>query len=127
MIDHILVPGWIAGEKDRDIRSRAGELLHRVGLGHRAGDGVQQLSGGEMQRVALCRALLLRPALLLADEPTGNLDDENARRVMDLLTELVSAEESALVYATHSRSMAASADEVWHMHSGVLDGPVEHG
>ena len=123
--DNVMLPGWIAGRRGPETTSRAADLLDRVGLGGRAGDSVQKLSGGEMQRVALCRALLLRPALLLADEPTGNLDDENGRRVMDLLTELVIAEGSALVFATHSRRMAAGADEVWRMHSGVLDGPVE--
>jgi ABC-type lipoprotein export system ATPase subunit len=121
--DNIMLPGWISGRRDRETGQRADDLLERVGLLPRAGDSVQKLSGGEMQRVALCRALLLRPALLLADEPTGNLDDENGRRVMDLLTELVAAEGSSLVFATHSRSMAACADEVWRMHSGVLDRP----
>jgi putative ABC transport system ATP-binding protein len=123
--DNVMLPGWISGRRDRETRRRAEELLDRVGLLPRAGDSVQKLSGGEMQRVALCRALLLRPALLLADEPTGNLDDENGRKVMDLLTELVAAEGSSLVFATHSRSMAAVADEVWRMHSGVLDRPQE--
>ncbi len=122
--DNVLLPAWIAGRREPAMARRAGSLLERVGLAPRAGDSVQKLSGGEMQRVALCRALLLQPALLLADEPTGNLDDENGRRVMELLTGLVADEGSTLVFATHSRSMAACADEVWRMHSGVLEGPV---
>ena len=123
--DNVLLPGWIAGHKGRETDRRAADLLDRVGLGPRAAGSVRKLSGGEMQRVALCRALLLRPALLLADEPTGNLDDENGQRVMTLLADLVAAEGSTLVFATHSRRMAASADQVWRMNSGVLEGPVD--
>jgi ABC-type lipoprotein export system ATPase subunit len=74
-----------------------------------------------MQRVALCRALLRRPPLLLADEPTGNLDDENGRRVMELLLSLSRDEGRALLYVTHSREMAALADEARHLHAGVLE------
>jgi ABC-type lipoprotein export system ATPase subunit len=74
-----------------------------------------------MQRVALCRALLRRPRLLLADEPTGNLDEENGQRVMELLLRLCRDEGSALVYVTHSRELAALADETWRLHSGVLE------
>jgi ABC-type lipoprotein export system ATPase subunit len=93
----------------------------RVGRAGRPRDTIDRLSGGEMQRVALCRALLRRPRLLLADEPTGNLDDETARQVMDLLLRLAAEERSALVYVTHSATMAALADATWRMHSGVLD------
>jgi ABC-type lipoprotein export system ATPase subunit len=74
-----------------------------------------------MQRVAICRALLRRPRLLLADEPTGNLDDENGRRVMDLLLAMVDEQRSTLLYVTHSRDLARLADRTWRMHSGVLD------
>ena len=87
----------------------------------RAADPVQQLSGGEMQRVAICRALLRRPEVLLADEPTGNLDDETGRRVMDLLLTLTREEGNTLLYVTHSREAAGRADEVWRIHSGELD------
>jgi putative ABC transport system ATP-binding protein len=82
---------------------------------------VARLSGGEMQRVALCRALLKRPRLLLADEPTGNLDDDNGRLVMDLLLRLVDDEGSSLLYVTHSPEMAALADRTWRLHSGLLE------
>jgi ABC-type lipoprotein export system ATPase subunit len=99
------------------------ELLGRVGLADRRADPVQKLSGGEMQRVAICRALLNRPALLLADEPTGSLDDENGRLVMDLLLQLAREEGSTLVYVTHSRELAGLADEIWTLHSGELERP----
>jgi len=119
--DNVLLPAMIAGESVREQMPRAADLLRRVGLADRAGETVQKLSGGEMQRVAICRALLRRPTLLLADEPTGNLDDENGRRVMDLLLELVEAEGSTLIYVTHSAELAALGDETWKLHSGVLD------
>ncbi len=74
-----------------------------------------------MQRVALCRALLRHPSLLLADEPTGNLDEETGRAVLDLILGLARGEGSAVLYVTHSRELADAADAVWTMHSGVLE------
>jgi len=121
VLENVLVPAWIAG--DRDAGPRARELLARVGLEDRRDEAVAHLSGGEMQRVALCRALLRRPRLLLADEPTGNLDDENGRLVLALLLELVSEHQSTLLYVTHSSELAALADETWQLHSGKLDRP----
>jgi len=118
--DNVLLPRWIAGETDRSGEARAMDLLARVGLEDRAADPVQKLSGGEMQRVAICRALVRRPPLLLADEPTGNLDDESSRAVMDLLLGLSADEGSALVYVTHSVELAALADERWTLVSGSL-------
>jgi len=119
--ENVLVPALVAGDPLRDATARARELLARVELAGRAGDAVQKLSGGEMQRVALCRALLRRPRLLLADEPTGNLDEESGERVMDLLLELARDEGSAVLLATHSRELAARADETWTLHSGVRE------
>jgi ABC-type lipoprotein export system ATPase subunit len=119
--DNVALPALIAGERPADYRPRVHALLERVGLSDRAQDAVQKLSGGEMQRVAICRALLRRPRLLLADEPTGNLDDENGARVMELMLALVSEEGSTLLYVTHSRGFAALADEIWELHSGVLE------
>jgi putative ABC transport system ATP-binding protein len=119
--DNVLLPAWIAAEPHRAAEDRAQELLDRVGLRGREGDAVERLSGGEQQRVAICRALLRRPRLLLADEPTGNLDDDTSRRVMDLLLELADAEGSALVYVTHSAEVAALADEVHELRRGVLE------
>jgi ABC-type lipoprotein export system ATPase subunit len=119
--DNIALPALIAGDKPRHFEPRVAYLLDRVGLGDRADDRVQKLSGGEMQRVAICRALLRQPKLLLADEPTGNLDDENGRRVMALMLSLVEEEDSTLIFVTHSRDVAAMADAVWHLHSGVLE------
>ena len=123
--DNVALPGWIAGRSQRDLAPRIEELLTKVGLEDRASQMVQKLSGGEMQRVAICRSLLARPSLLLADEPTGNLDDDNARRVMDLLLDLTREEGSSLLYVTHSDEMASRADEIWSLHSGTLTRPIE--
>ena len=119
--DNVALPALIAGERPADYEPRVRGLLGRVDLADRAADTVQKLSGGEMQRVAICRALLRRPRLLLADEPTGNLDDENGRRVMALLLALASEEGTTLLYVTHSREFAAMADAVWTLHSGELE------
>ena len=119
--DNVALPALIAGEKPADFEPRVMHLLDRVGLGDRADDRVEKLSGGEMQRVAICRALLRRPQLLLADEPTGNLDDENGQLVMELMLKLVEEEGSTLIYVTHSRDFAGLADEVWQLHSGHLN------
>jgi putative ABC transport system ATP-binding protein len=118
--DNVLLPAFIAGLLPGD-EARAASLLERVGLGGRFAQPVQQLSGGEMQRVAICRALLRRPRLLLADEPTGNLDEANGLAVMELLLGVAREEGSSLVYVTHSRDLAALADESWRLHSGVLE------
>ncbi len=121
--ENVLVPALVAGDPPAEAAARAGALLERVGLSDRAREPVQKLSGGEMQRVALCRALLRRPKLLLADEPTGNLDEDSGQRVMDLLLALARDEGSAVLYVTHSRELAAQADEVWTLHAGRLERP----
>jgi putative ABC transport system ATP-binding protein len=121
VFDNVVLPAMIAGDSKRKYGARAAELLGRVGLDDRRDDTVEKLSGGEMQRVAICRALLRKPGLLLADEPTGNLDDENGRRVMDLLLRLVDEERSTLIFVTHSDELAALADETWKIHSGILE------
>ncbi len=128
VLENVLVPALVAGDPARAAEDRARSLLARVGLTDRAAEPAQKLSGGEMQRVALCRALLRRPRLLLADEPTGNLDEETGRAVLDLLLGLARGEGSAVLYVTHSRELADAADAVWTMHSGVLEtGPAGAG
>ncbi len=121
--DNVALPEWIAGRGTANVRRRIAGLLERVGLADRLADPVQKLSGGEMQRVAICRALLRQPRLLLADEPTGSLDDENGRLVMDLLLELAREEGSTLLFVTHSRELSRLADEIWQLQSGRLERP----
>ena len=118
--DNVALPAMISGEKASGVSGRIEDLLDRVGLLDRAEDRVQKLSGGEMQRVAICRALLMKPQLLLADEPTGNLDDENGSRVMELMLKLASEEGMTLVYVTHSREFAELADQQWEIHGGRI-------
>ncbi|MCY4487106.1 MAG: ABC transporter ATP-binding protein [Deltaproteobacteria bacterium] len=119
--DNVALPDLIAGTRERDYRERVAALLERVALPDRADDPVAGLSGGEMQRVAICRALLRRPRLLLADEPTGSLDDASGQVVMDLMLRMVAEEGATLVYATHSRELAAMADRTLRLHSGILE------
>jgi ABC-type lipoprotein export system ATPase subunit len=117
--ENVLLPAWIASDSGVDERAR--ELLERVGLAGQARQEASKLSGGEMQRVAICRALLRKPKLLLADEPTGNLDDENSGKVMELLMTLVDEEGGTLLYVTHSEEQAAQADERLRLHGGKLE------
>lgn len=119
VVENVLLPAMIADDVPR-YRQRAHELLDRVGLADRAKDSAEKLSGGEMQRIAICRALLRAPELLLADEPTGNLDDETGEMVMELLTSVVREQNATLLYVTHSLELAARADIILEMHSGVL-------
>ncbi len=106
-------------------RARALELLGRVGLGARASSAIQKLSGGERQRVALCRALLPRPNLLLADEPTGNLDPATAAVVLHQLLDLARSGGSSVVMVTHDAAIAQQADRVLVLRDGLLLAEVE--
>jgi len=119
--DNVCLPGWVAGDPPRATRERARELLAQVALSDRAGDPAGKLSGGEMQRVALCRALLRRPPLVLADEPTGNLDEAAGRQVMDLLRQLTRDADAGLLFVTHSREQAALAGTVLRLRDGRLE------
>jgi putative ABC transport system ATP-binding protein len=99
---------------------RTATALEAVGLGHRAGSPIDVLSGGEQQRVAIARALIHEPSVLLADEPTGNLDSETARQIFPLLTSLVRTSGATLLLATHDRALAAGMDRVLELREGKL-------
>lgn len=101
-----------------EAKELANELLQKVGLAHRSHHRPSELSGGERQRVAIARALVTKPALVLADEPTGNLDDENAHAVFELLSELQSTFGMALLMVTHDKALAKQADRMLVMKSG---------
>ena len=94
--------------------------MERVGLVERAGNFPEQLSGGEQQRVAICRAVINDPALVFADEPTGNLDSRNSEGIIDLLLDLHRRKNTTLVMATHSSALANRADRVIRLHDGVI-------
>jgi putative ABC transport system ATP-binding protein len=117
-LENVAVPLEIAGEADAFGRARV--ELGRVGLGSRAGHYPSQLSGGEQQRVALARASVSRPKLLLADEPTGNLDTANGAAIMDLLFDLRDAHGATLVMVTHAPELAARCDRVLKLAEGLL-------
>jgi len=108
------------GIRGSSASARARDVLEQVGLGDRLRSAPDALSGGEQQRVAIARALVHEPRLLLADEPTGNLDDEAAGQVMSLLQRLVNARGSTLLIATHARTVAASAHRVLELREGRL-------
>ncbi|MGH7583926.1 MAG: ABC transporter ATP-binding protein [Gemmatimonadales bacterium] len=118
--ENVMMPLLIAGVDQNDAGRRADTVLDRVGLAARAASRVTLLSGGEQQRVALARALVTAPAVLLADEPTGNLDPHTAASMHELLTELSRASGAAVVVVTHNRSLAERADRVLHLEDGVL-------
>jgi putative ABC transport system ATP-binding protein len=119
--DNIALPSLLGGERGRDADRRAHEMAERVGISHRLTHYPQQLSGGEMQRAAVARALVHRPALLVADEPTGNLDSENGARVMTLLTEINRDLGVTILLATHAPDVADRAQRVMRMRDGKID------
>jgi putative ABC transport system ATP-binding protein len=125
--ENVLLPALIARRTDGATRDRARTLLDKVGLGARATHTPAELSGGQQQRVSIARALLLEPELVLADEPTGNLDSKSGREVLRLLRELNRAEGRTILMVTHDASAAAVADRVVFLRDGRLAGEVEGG
>jgi putative ABC transport system ATP-binding protein len=121
LLENVELPLLLGGTREAAARPRALALLERVGLGPRQRHYPQQLSGGELQRGALARALVHRPALLVADEPTGNLDSENGRRVLDLLAELNREMGVTMLLATHAPDVAGAARRVLHMRDGRIE------
>ena len=119
-IENIMLPQLIAGMSRKAARERAHDLLRRVGLADRARHRPAQLSGGEQQRIAIARAIANSPAVLLADEPTGNLDTKTADIVLGELTELVQASGLAALVATHNLALAARMDRIVELQDGVL-------
>lgn len=114
-LDNVALPLRISGQGSRRARERAGELLDAVGLSNRSTHYPDQLSGGEQQRVSVARALAMRPKLLLADEPTGNLDRDNAERLFNLVTELHLKEGLTSIIVTHNEEMARRCDRIFRL------------
>jgi lipoprotein-releasing system ATP-binding protein len=119
-LENVMMPLRIGGVEEAAARSRAEELLARVGLTGRMHHRPAELSGGEQQRTAVARALVADPAVLLADEPSGNLDHANAERLHELFAELARDLEVGMVVVTHNRSLAARADRVLSLADGRL-------
>jgi len=119
-LENVMMPLRIAGIDMRQARSRGEELLARVGLSGRMTHRPGELSGGEQQRTAVARALAIDPAVLLADEPSGNLDHANSERLHELFSQLASDLEIAMVVVTHNRALASRADRVLLLEDGRL-------
>ena len=120
-LDNVIVPALAAGQATPEIIARGRRLLERVGLGGRLGHRPGELSGGERQRVAVARALVLSPRLVLADEPTGQLDSETAAEVADTLVELTAESGGMLVVVTHGDTLAARVGGVRRLVDGLLE------
>ena len=119
-VENVETPLMLAEVKPKERRQRALQLLESVGLAPRANHKPNELSGGEMQRVAVARSLANKPLLLLADEPTGNLDSNTGRGILNLLREAVTAQGVTLVLVTHDPDVAAHADRIVHMRDGRI-------
>jgi lipoprotein-releasing system ATP-binding protein len=120
-IENVILPQLVAGRMRDEAQVRAVELLSSLGLGARLDHRPSQLSGGEQQRVAVARALANRPQLVLADEPTGNLDEATADKVFGEFLKLVRGEGSAALVATHNERLAMAMDRVVRLHEGLLE------
>ncbi|MBA3964077.1 MAG: ABC transporter ATP-binding protein [Chthoniobacterales bacterium] len=118
--ENVSLPLLLQGVPLPECEARAGELLRLVGLTERAGHFIHQLSGGEQQRTAIARALVHKPSLLIADEPTGNLDTASAARVLDLLREIAEEKLATLILVTHSVEVAAQATRLVEMRDGKV-------
>lgn len=120
LLENCLLPAIAAGIDRQTARQRLQQLAERTGLTHRLDQRIQKLSGGERQRTALCRALMNGARILLADEPTGSLDEQTSTAVFDLLLDLARTEKVTLLMATHDRGLAAACDRLVEMHDGRI-------
>ncbi len=119
--ENVILRGRLLGWSVREARDRAMQWLTRVGLAERMHHYPGELSGGEAQRVAIARALVHQPSILIADEPTGNLDEDTAQAVFHLMLALVRAQGTTLIMATHNRRLAEQCDVVYRLHRGRLE------
>ena len=119
-IENICVPGWIAGKKNKELNKRALELLELLNLRDRAEHKPGELSGGEQQRVAVARALINSPSIVMADEPTGNLDSTNARELHNLFIDLRERFQQTFLIVTHNEELAQMSDRILHMKDGKI-------
>lgn len=120
LAENCLIPSVAAGINHRTALARLQELAERTGLSHRLDHRIQKLSGGERQRTALCRALMNKPKILLADEPTGSLDEHSSNIVFNILLNVVATEGATLLMATHDRTLAGRCDRLVEMHDGKI-------
>ncbi|MEY3324918.1 MAG: hypothetical protein RLZ11_1232 [Bacteroidota bacterium] len=119
-LENVSIPAWIAGRKKNEVRQAATELLKKMGLENRLTHKPSELSGGEQQRVAVARALINKPSIVLADEPTGNLDSSHARELHQLFISLKNELGQSFLIVTHNEELAAQSDRVWTMRDGRI-------
>lgn len=119
-LENVMMPGLIAGKTKDEMEESARDLLQQVELSHRCSHRVAELSGGEQQRIALARALIMKPSLLLADEPTGNLDARSGNIVFELIRSLCKELQLATIMVTHNKDLAAQMDATFVLKDGVL-------
>lgn len=120
VLENVVLPCFLDGKKLNEVRAGAEDILSRLGLSHRLDHRPYQLSGGEMQRVAIARALINKPSLILADEPTGNLDSKNGKEVLSILKSLVTDYKVTLIMVTHDKAAADYADRKIFMQDGTV-------
>src|SRR5581483_11219689 len=114
-LENVCIPGWMAGRRKKEVEENALSLLQMLGLGNRTDNKPNELSGGEQQRVAVARALINRPAIIFADEPTGNLDSANARELHQLFFTLRQQFNQTFLIVTHNEELAQMSDRILHM------------
>ncbi len=119
-IENVSIPGWLAGRKKAEVKTEAERLLTMLGLSHRVENKPNQLSGGEQQRVAVARALINKPDIIFADEPTGNLDSANAKELHQLFFDLRKEFNQTFLIVTHNEELAQLSDRVLHMKDGII-------
>jgi lipoprotein-releasing system ATP-binding protein len=124
-LENVCIPGWIAGDKKKEVQHKALLLLKTLGLEDRLENKPQQLSGGEQQRVAVARALVNNPSIVMADEPTGNLDSANARELHQLFLDLRDRFSQTFLIVTHNEELAKMSDRVLHMKDGRIGDAVK--
>jgi len=118
--ENVSIPGWLAGRKKGEVKEEAVRLLKMLGLSHRLENKPNELSGGEQQRVAVARALINRPDIVMADEPTGNLDSINAKELHQLFFDLRDQFNQTFLIVTHNEELAQLSDRVLHMKDGKI-------
>lgn len=119
-LENVCIPGWIAGTKRKEVEAKALELLNILGLQNREQHKPNALSGGEQQRVAVARALINNPSIIMADEPTGNLDSANAKELHNLFIDLRNKFQQTFLIVTHNEEMAQLSDRILHMKDGKM-------
>jgi lipoprotein-releasing system ATP-binding protein len=119
-LENVCIPGWLAGRKKNDVKEEATRLLTMLGLSHRMENKPNQLSGGEQQRVAVARALINKPDIVFADEPTGNLDSSNAQELHRIFFDLRDRFNQTFLIVTHNEELAQLSDRIFHMKDGKI-------